>query len=104
MTDDRFPEVDYEDITFVEDLRAFYRGEKFTGRAVERDKNGRVTAIIEFVGGIQNGSEREYYPNGTLASETIYKTGIPHGLSKSWHPKWAVEVRGYAGSRKNHLQ
>ena len=60
-------DMDDDDFEFDEDQSATYQGELLTGVLFER------------------------YPNGTLANETGYEKGKPHGASRFWFDDGALE-------------
>ncbi|MFD5494276.1 toxin-antitoxin system YwqK family antitoxin [Streptomyces sp. NPDC001812] len=83
------PEVDMDDAQ-----RLLYRGEPFTGEVTEH-LGGKLVSLDSYADGVQNGSSREWYKDGTLRSEGTVREGLPRGEFREWHSN------GTLASRKN---
>jgi antitoxin component YwqK of YwqJK toxin-antitoxin module len=77
--------VNIDDTDFDDDLRYFYKGEPFTGEAVETDPAGRVIALTTFRNGIEHGPNLGWYSDGTRRSEIQVINGNAVGTSRHWH-------------------
>jgi antitoxin component YwqK of YwqJK toxin-antitoxin module len=65
--------------------RLIYRGEPFTGVAVEVDSDGVLEAESTYRAGVQDGPDRAYRRDGTIKAEDTYRAGILVE-SREWHP------------------
>jgi antitoxin component YwqK of YwqJK toxin-antitoxin module len=80
------PEVD-QDIA----ERYLYRGELYTGEAVELGPDGAVRGLWTLTDGLEDGPQRGWYPDGTLQSDGVCRRGTPVGEWRSWHPNGQLE-------------
>lgn len=85
--------VDVDEVDHDDDLVLTYRGEPFTGEVVEHGRDGAVTSSINYVDGIEHGSSRFWYPDGTLQSEATARRGVAVGVARDWYSngKLAIE-------------
>jgi antitoxin component YwqK of YwqJK toxin-antitoxin module len=60
------------------------QGAPFTGVMYECHQDGRLRSEIEFTDGIENGMQREYFPSGSVASESCYGQGSAWRLERVW--------------------
>ena len=47
--------------------------------------DGTIEAEVTFVGGLENGCRKKWWPDGRLRSESWLKDGFGHGFGESWH-------------------
>jgi antitoxin component YwqK of YwqJK toxin-antitoxin module len=74
-----------DDAEYDNSDRLIYRGEPFTGIAVEVDSDGVLEAESTYRSGVQDGVDRAYRRDGTIKAEDIYRYGIMVE-SREWHP------------------
>jgi antitoxin component YwqK of YwqJK toxin-antitoxin module len=87
--------VDYDDLTPSEDhLTLTYRGQDFTGTAVEKDRHGTVIAEVAFREGKKFGLSREWFPGGRLRTEETFAFDALHGESREWYESGALRAEG----------
>ena len=48
-------------------------------------RNGQLWSETEYKNGIKHGMSRNWRENGQLFYEEEYKHGIKHGMSRNWH-------------------
>jgi antitoxin component YwqK of YwqJK toxin-antitoxin module len=77
--------VSGDDIDYTEDLIVVYEGEPFTGEVIDYYPDGQPETVTTYDGGIKEGPERVYFSNGSIKSEHWRKTGIWHGMGRTWH-------------------
>lgn len=82
--------ITLDQIDYDEDLRAIFDGERIDGEVVEVDSQGRTVTSTTFANGLRDGPDREYYPDQRLKAEYLYRTGLPHGIARTWHPNGAL--------------
>ncbi|MFQ6395624.1 toxin-antitoxin system YwqK family antitoxin [Nocardia sp. KC 131] len=75
--------VPLDDAEFDDGDRLTYRGQPFTGIAVEADEDG-VLAESSFRVGVQDGPERSFREDGSVSVENIYQFGIIRE-GRRWH-------------------
>lgn len=93
--------------------RASYKGEVPEGIRREYDESGQVTAAFTFTGGVitaegiiddegvKDGPWKEYYTNGTLKSEGVYRNGKRTGKWRFYHTNGALEQEGNYNNQGN---
>jgi len=92
--------IDIEDdaVEYADDMRLLYRGEPFTGEAVELVGEQLLTQQF-YVEGIRHGPEREWWlDGGALKSEGEMRHGSPVGVYRAWHHNGQLaEEREFGG-------
>ncbi|HEX6471199.1 MAG TPA: hypothetical protein VF069_19015 [Streptosporangiaceae bacterium] len=78
--------VSIDDTDIAPNQQVLYKGEPFTGTAVEYGRDGRVIAEADYRNGIHDGRSRDYYPDGQIEAEYWFKFGMGHGTSRLWYP------------------
>ncbi len=84
MTD--MPRVDFDELELVvrDDQYMFWKGQPFTGVAVEFFPDGTLRSEVYHVDGVEHGPKREWYPSGQIQDEaTIWHGGL-HGYKRIW--------------------
>jgi antitoxin component YwqK of YwqJK toxin-antitoxin module len=73
-------------------------GVPFTGVAFSK-RRGVLESETEYRDGLRSGSDREWYPDGSLAVEGTFRGGTIHGTYREWHKngQLAVEQVGEFG-------
>jgi antitoxin component YwqK of YwqJK toxin-antitoxin module len=66
--------------------RYLHEGEPFTGEIVETTPAGVVVTEFSVVAGLQHGSSRTWYGDGTLKTESTVERGVAVGTARLWHP------------------
>jgi hypothetical protein len=61
-----------------------YKGELFSGRAIERFANGELAQEHYYHQGFLDGPVREFYEDGSKKSDTQHKQGVADGISFQW--------------------
>lgn len=61
-----------------------YKGEPFSGTAVEEYADGTCAVTIDYVRGKREGAYRKWFVDGSLSFESQYVAGRQHGETKSW--------------------
>ena len=70
----------------------YQNGEPYTGIVYE-DFQGRIDLEYEVVGGIKQGTETEYYPNGKIQSISRYAGNVLDGPLTNYYESGAIEER-----------
>jgi hypothetical protein len=86
------PEVDLDD-----NQRYLYRGDLYTGEAVEFGPDGARRGLWTLKHGLRDGPQRSWYPDGTLESEGVSRLGLPIGEWRTWHPNGQLETLNVFG-------
>ncbi|MEC8928804.1 MAG: hypothetical protein VX705_06300 [Verrucomicrobiota bacterium] len=73
----------------------YYKGQPYTGWAIERYDNGRLKHKEFLQTGLQHGLTRDWYENGQLSVEINWHHGLPDGLEVMWHQNGNVHVVNY---------
>ncbi|MEV0849990.1 hypothetical protein AB0J21_29620 [Streptomyces sp. NPDC049954] len=64
-----------------------YRGEPFTGELVEHYPDGRqLWNLTTYADGLEDGPQREWYPDGTLKSEGRARPWAEDDPWRTYHP------------------
>ncbi|MER8085412.1 toxin-antitoxin system YwqK family antitoxin [Streptomyces sp. NPDC087532] len=86
--------IDIDDPEFEMDEGevVLYRGERFTGEVVEYQK-GALVSLVTYKEGVEDGSSKAWYMDGTLRSDGVLREGLPVGESKDWHPNGRPAAR-----------
>ncbi|WP_273444373.1 toxin-antitoxin system YwqK family antitoxin [Neolewinella agarilytica] len=61
-----------------------YKGEPFSGTAVEEYADGTPAVAIDYVKGKREGYYRKWFADGSLSFESQYLAGRQHGETRSW--------------------
>jgi hypothetical protein len=84
-----------DQLDYDEELFYTYHGLPFTGIGYERAPRGGLSEI-SYQGGAQDGPSRDWYPNGRIKSEAIYRKNVLHGYSREFNESGALtEEREY---------
>jgi antitoxin component YwqK of YwqJK toxin-antitoxin module len=75
------PDVDYDDWQLL-----LYRGEYFTGEAVEYFPDGALWTLTTYDKGFRDGPDRQWYAGGALESEGVSRRNRAIGEWKEWFP------------------
>lgn len=78
-------DIDGPDVGMDLGRRLLHHGELFTGEVEER-LGGVLVSVESYVDGLPHGPGREWYPDGTLRSETTARAGRAVGVAREWHP------------------
>ena len=78
--------VNIDDTSQEDEFTYTYQGQAFTGEIVDVDATGNVLWMISVVNGVAIGTERSWYPDGTLEEEIPLVAGRALGTSTRWHP------------------
>ncbi|MEU1520538.1 hypothetical protein ABZ490_52080 [Streptomyces sp. NPDC005811] len=78
-------DVDDPEVDMDNRQRLLFRGELFTGEAVEH-QDGALVSLECYEEGLRHGPNREWYEDGRLRSEGTARRGRPVGVSRAWHP------------------
>ncbi|HWC79488.1 MAG TPA: hypothetical protein VG756_05945 [Pseudonocardiaceae bacterium] len=71
--------------------RITYRGELFTGQTVEyHPKTGQRIGLTTYTDGVEDGPSKSWYPDGSLESEGVVKSGSAVGEWHEYHPNGRV--------------
>ncbi|QUI31489.1 hypothetical protein H9W91_11870 [Streptomyces alfalfae] len=93
MTSDKARiDIDDPEVDMDEAQRLLYRGELFSGEAVEY-VGEKLISLDNYTDGMQNGLSLEWYEDGTLRSEGTVRMGLPCGEFKEWHPNGVLASR-----------
>jgi antitoxin component YwqK of YwqJK toxin-antitoxin module len=68
-----------------EDGVLFYRGEAFTGIAVDFWPNGQLEAEQYYEQGTEYGLMRSWHDNGVLSFEATLSAACVEGIGREWH-------------------
>lgn len=76
-TDNRF--------TYHQDT-VYYDDHFFTGYRYLLYQNGDTALLQSYFNGVEEGSQKKWYPNKQLAEERFYINGMKEGVHRSWWP------------------
>lgn len=82
MTD--IPRVDFEDLDLGDNQLITWKGQPFTGIAVEFFPDGTLCSEAPHLDGIEHGLKRAWYPSGQLRKEASLWYGNLHGHLRKW--------------------
>ena len=83
-------EVDLDELEEDDLDRAWFRGELFTGQAVETYGNGARASLTSYVKGYEEGVQKIWRDDGTLETESTLRRGNAVGTAFLWHPSGAL--------------
>jgi hypothetical protein len=97
MTDT--PRVDWDELELSNDLLILWKGQPFTGFAVEFYPDGRLASEVMHVDGMKHGLSRSWYDSGQLMDEETYWLDGLHGYCREWAEQGRLvsEVLGELG-------
>ncbi|WP_257454893.1 toxin-antitoxin system YwqK family antitoxin [Archangium lipolyticum] len=99
MTD--IPRVHFDELELVvrDGYYLYWKGQPFTGFAVEFFPDGTLQSEVHHVDGIENGPKREWFPSGKLMEEANLWNGGLHGYERVWDEQGRLrsERRGEFG-------
>lgn len=78
--------VHIDDTSRDDEFTYTHLGEPFTGEIVDIDAAGNLLWMTTVVDGVAQGTERSWYPDGTLKSATPLVGGRALGVARRWHP------------------
>lgn len=73
-----------DDTTWDDGLVFDPNGRPLTGIAYDAGNDSRGRIETSYVGGMQEGEEREWYINGALASASNFRKGVRHGEQRKY--------------------
>ncbi|MCP3915540.1 MAG: hypothetical protein GY711_08300 [bacterium] len=77
---------------------AFFHADEWTGLRTLWDNEGRVTMIGHYVGGVLDGDQSLYHPNGKLRQQGLFDEGQREGVHVGWDSTgaktWEIEYVG----------
>ncbi|HEX5402868.1 MAG TPA: hypothetical protein VFX16_11280 [Pseudonocardiaceae bacterium] len=77
--------VDIEDTTLSEGQEVLYQGVPLTGEVIRTTAGGVVVTAKQYRDGLEEGTQREWYGDGTRQSEyTVVDTNVT-GETLDWH-------------------
>lgn len=82
--------ITLDEIDYDEDLRAIHEGRRIHGEVIETDDEGRTVGVTTFTDGVKDGPMRQFYADGRLKAERLYRMGLPDGIARTWHPSGAI--------------
>jgi hypothetical protein len=82
MTD--MPRVDFEELDLGDDQSITWKGQPFTGVAVEFFPDGALCSEVPHLDGVRHGWVRAWYPSGQLRKEANLWQGGLHGYKREW--------------------
>lgn len=71
-----------------------WQGKPFTGIAYELNSAGKLINETSYVDGIEDGSEKLWYPNGQSESVIEVKWNRPHGKFQHWYEDGKIKYEG----------
>lgn len=85
--------VDIDELTYEKEISANnqstdivrYKGELFTGTAIEKYDNGTIHIETNYTNGKENGLKKLWYKNGQMKFELNYKDGRQDGKQRWWN-------------------
>lgn len=82
MTD--LPRVDFDELDLGDDQLITWKGQPFTGVAVEFFPDGRACSEVPHLNGLRHGLMRGWHPSGLLRKEATLWYGGLHGYMREW--------------------
>ncbi len=97
MTD--MPRVNFEELDLGDDQLIVWKGQPFTGVAVEFFPDGKLCSEVPHLNGVRHGLLRAWHPSGQLREETSLWQGGLHGYERIWDEQGRLisEVIGELG-------
>jgi antitoxin component YwqK of YwqJK toxin-antitoxin module len=84
------PIVPDSELDFDEDLVYRWHGKLFTGIGYE-DRPGLGRSEVSYRYGVQEGPARDWYPSGTMKSESFFRENVLHGVTREYREDGALE-------------
>jgi hypothetical protein len=78
------PRVHFDDLDIGQDQLMVWKGQPFTGVAVEFYADGKPCSEVAHVNGLIHGLSRAWYPSGNLREESQLWYGGLHGYERVW--------------------
>ena len=78
------PRVDFEELDLGDDQLTTWKGQPFTGLAVEFFPDGKPCSEVPHLEGVRHGLLRAWYPSGQLREEKNLWQGGLHGCARLW--------------------
>jgi len=76
--------------------RRLLDGAPLTGRIEERaEAGGRLLRTTPYVGGLREGTERAWYPDGAPAGQRTWRLGRREGAYVAWYPGGALRTTAH---------
>ncbi|MFL5345958.1 MAG: toxin-antitoxin system YwqK family antitoxin [Hyalangium sp.] len=93
------PRVNFEEIDVGEEQLMFWKGQAFTGIAVEFFPDGTLRSEEYHLNGLRHGPSREWYRSGQRKEEMTLWYGGLHGYKREWNEQGRLisEVLGELG-------
>jgi antitoxin component YwqK of YwqJK toxin-antitoxin module len=76
--------VDFEELDLGDDQLICWKGQPFTGVAVEFFPDGVIRGEVSHLNGLRHGLVREWYHSGQLKEESSLWHGGLHGYERIW--------------------
>jgi antitoxin component YwqK of YwqJK toxin-antitoxin module len=70
-------------------------GKPVDGIVYKLDKNGKLEYEWEYVEGVRNGIQKEWFDNSQLKAEYTFKEGKMDGIYKEWYPSGQMKLEGF---------
>jgi hypothetical protein len=95
------PRVDFEELDLGDDQLIVWKGQPFTGIAVEVFPDGTLRGEVPHLEGVRHGWVREWYLSGQLKYEANLWHGGVHGYMREWDEQGRLitEMIGELGIR-----
>ncbi|HEX7657936.1 MAG TPA: hypothetical protein VF444_00545 [Pseudonocardiaceae bacterium] len=102
---DEVNQIDIDDPEVGGDLngRITYRGQLYTGEAIEYGPDGHRIALTNFTDGVKDGIEKEWYPDGSPLMEGMSKHGSAVGEWRQWFPDGRLKQLNVFDDKGRHL-
>jgi antitoxin component YwqK of YwqJK toxin-antitoxin module len=78
------PRVDFEELDVGDEQLIIWKGQPFTGIAVELFPDGKLCSEVPHLNGVIHGLVRAWYPSGQLKKEASLWQGGLHGYERIW--------------------
>ena len=80
------PRVHFDELELVvgDGQYMFWKGQPFTGMAVEFFPDGTLQSEVQHLNGLEHGLKRAWYPSGKLQDEATLWYGGLHGYKRIW--------------------
>ena len=85
--------ITYDDLSYEDDGTYRLNGMRYAGAVREFYPNGTMRSETAFVDGHPQGLSREWYATGQIEREETYFGDMLHGISKEWHPNGRLRRR-----------
>ncbi|WP_034263534.1 toxin-antitoxin system YwqK family antitoxin [Actinospica robiniae] len=86
-------DIDGPDVDLTPSGLLLYRGELFTGEAVEYFEDGSLWTLETYTEGYKNGPTMQWFRDGTLEEQGQTRASIPVGEWTTWHANGRLRQR-----------